>query len=393
MSQHLSWFLEIDSLLSATKKYWQCIAFNQREIPWPELLSSLHALSDKQLEVIEHDQNKIYDFLSPFITELASARKLTIVESKDAKNLSFPFWLTNGIKGNKLKQLESFVAHLSDETLPLLEWCAGKGHLGRMHAACNQTPVQSIEIRDDLVELGAELAKQHRLDIDFYKVDALSSEAEKYVKTDQHAVALHACGGLHQSLMRHAVAKNTHTVSISPCCYHLFQPSANYTAMSHAGKASNVYFSDSDLKLALQETVTSGQRVARLRDIETHWRLAFDCLLDDVLNKTTYLPIPSAKKALFSGEFSDFCLWAAKQKNILLPDNINYAYYLELGAKRKAITKRVELVRHGFRRLIELWLVLDRALFLQDNGYKVSLYTFCDKQVTPRNILIQAHKI
>ncbi|GAM61607.1 hypothetical protein JCM19232_5908 [Vibrio ishigakensis] len=35
-------------------------------------------------------------------------------------------------------------------------------------------------------------------------------------------------------------------------------------------------------------------------------------------------------------------------------------------------------------------MVLDKALFLQEQGYQVELSQFCDKKITPRNILIQA---
>lgn len=62
-----------------------------------------------------------------------------------------------------------------------------------------------------------------------------------------------------------------------------------------------------------------------------------------------------------------------------------------MGMARKKVTDRVELVRHVFRRAIEVWLVLDRALYLQQHGYQVSIKTFCEKQLTPRNILILAN--
>jgi hypothetical protein len=163
--------------------------------------------------------------------------------------------------------------------------------------------------------------------------------------------------------------------------------------MSEVAKSSMLRLTSSDLKLALQETVTSGKRITRLREIETHWRLAFDCLLDDVTDKQGYLSVPSAKKAFFSGEFKDFCLWAADKKGIQLPVEIDYDHYLTLGKKRRQITQRIELVRHGFRRLIELWLVLDRVLYLEQYGYDVSISEFCQKNITPRNILIEATKL
>jgi hypothetical protein len=46
-------------------------------------------------------------------------------------------------------------------------------------------------------------------------------------------------------------------------------------------------------------------------------------------------------------------------------------------------------VRFLFRRPLEIWLALDRALLLQEQGYAVQLGTFCAPHVTPRNLLIQ----
>jgi hypothetical protein len=53
-----------------------------------------------------------------------------------------------------------------------------------------------------------------------------------------------------------------------------------------------------------------------------------------------------------------------------------------------AQVRNLELLRGLFRRPLELWLVLDRALFLQEQGYGVRLGTFCETPLTPRNLLI-----
>jgi hypothetical protein len=45
-----------------------------------------------------------------------------------------------------------------------------------------------------------------------------------------------------------------------------------------------------------------------------------------------------------------------------------------------------------FRRPLELWLNLDRALFLAEQGYFVRLGTFCDTSLTPRNLLLLAER-
>ena len=146
-----------------------------------------------------------------------------------------------------------------------------------------------------------------------------------------------------------------------------------------------------DLKLALQETVTAPSRVDKVRKTEVEWRLGFDALRKSLTGEMHYVSVPSVNKAVFSDSFSSFCLWAAEKKSLHLPEGIDYNKFLEIGKKRKRVTERVELVRHVFRRAIEVWLVLDRALYLQQQGYQVTVSTFCEKQLTPRNILIQAN--
>ena len=158
--------------------------------------------------------------------------------------------------------------------------------------------------------------------------------------------------------------------------------------MSAAAQASSLRLNNSDLKLALQQTVTAPQRVRRVRQKEVLWRLGFDQLVREH-RRSQYTPVPSVGKQIFSGEFQ-VCLWAAREKGLTLPEKCDFTRYLKLAEQRKRMTERIELVRHLFRRAIEVWLVLDRALYLQQHNYQVDLSEFCETEITPRNILIEA---
>lgn len=57
---------------------------------------------------------------------------------------------------------------------------------------------------------------------------------------------------------------------------------------------------------------------------------------------------------------------------------------------RWAKLRRLQLVRHAYRRALELWLVLDLALRLEEANYTVVINQFCDRALTPRNIIINA---
>ena len=60
------------------------------------------------------------------------------------------------------------------------------------------------------------------------------------------------------------------------------------------------------------------------------------------------------------------------------------------GWVRHGEVTRLELARLVFRRPLEVWLALDRTLFLARHGYRVCLAEFCARALTPRNLLISA---
>ena len=382
-------FTALDSLLMNTRSYWQCTAFDFDCLPWPELHDPLPALTDQDVAELDTDQAQLYQFFSPYIPGIEQLSRLASLPVITSSRTDYPFWISNGIKGRKFTQLQDFVGALPANDQPILEWCAGKGHLGRMLAFNGAPSVHSIELQSHLCEQGQKSAQQQGLAMQFSQADVLTDNTQDFFNPQTHAVALHACGALHQTFMHQASAAKVTQISFSPCCYHLFTEN-NYQAMSEQAKRSALNLTHRDLKLALQETVTAPSRVGKVRKTEVEWRLGFDALRKSLTGESAYVSVPSVNKAIFSDSFESFCKWAADKKALKLPKDIDYNKFLLIGQARKKITERVELVRHVFRRAIEVWLVLDRALYLQQQGYNVSVSTFCEKQLTPRNILILA---
>ena len=252
-----------------------------------------------------------------------------------------------------------------------------------------QQPVHSIELNGELCRQGQLLADKHQLSHTFTQLDALTPAATKHLQPAQHAVALHACGELHLQLIKQAGSRRTHQVSISPCCYHLIQD-RYYRPLSKAAKEHPLKLSHHDLRLPLQETVTAPKRLDPLRIQEVSWRLGFDLLQRQVRERDEYLNTPNIPKTLLRGSFKDYCLWVADRKQLSLPVDTDFDHYQRSGEQRYPLIKKIELVRHLYRRPLELWLVLDRALYLQEQGYQVTINEFCDRRLTPRNILINA---
>jgi hypothetical protein len=182
-----------------------------------------------------------------------------------------------------------------------------------------------------------------------------------------------------------------HSLHLSPCCYHL-TTATQYQPFSRAGRGSGLVLSRDDCRLAVQETVTAPRVTARRREKKNAWRLGFDALQRQLRGVDDYLPVPSIPDAVFPGNFADFCGYAASLKALALPAAIDWPHFEQLGWQRQARVSRMELPRHAFRRALELWLALDRALYLAECGYSVTVGTFCDRRLTPRNLMIRASR-
>jgi hypothetical protein len=94
--------------------------------------------------------------------------------------------------------------------------------------------------------------------------------------------------------------------------------------------------------------------------------------------------------ALHDG-FAAFCARLAAHAGVEVPARVDYPRYEALGAARAREVAALDLARLLFRRPLELWLVLDRALFLFEQHYAVELGVFCERRLTPRNLLIRAN--
>lgn len=362
---------------------------------WPALAERVANLSDSDCQQLDDDSGKLAGLLGRELPSLQVFDELTSVlplSSETAQPFTLPEVRATDMPGRKRLQSGAFAAAVQPLGHDVLDWCCGKGHLARTLAPFCDGTVTGFEWSQALVEDGNRLAGKFG-DAVFLRCQDVMAE-ELVMPKAAHGVALHACGDLHRRLMWRVVDGGQSRLSFSPCCYHLTEM-PDYQPMSRraAGLGGALQLRRDDLRLAVQETVTAPQRVRQQTRQISRWRLGFDGLQRFLRGEDAYLPVPSHRAGLISGDFAGFCRWAAMKKGLELPKETDFGYWESHGKRRFQEVRRHELVRHLFRRPLELWLVLDYVLFLQEQGYDVRLGTFCERQLTPRNLLIDAIRV
>ena len=385
-------FQALDAFLIEHQGLWKPRPFTHRHLPWETEHPDLAAwLRQRSLADAETSHNQPHDLAAPapFPQLAAQARHLSAVDQLPTQPLAPARHRLNvDVPGRKWQQIEAFGAALQFAQTPThwLDWCAGKGYLGRRLLQADQA-LTCLEYDPALIAAGQALSDHHGLPVIHRLQDVMADVA---LSREHTPVALHACGDLHVRLLKLASAVGCQQLALAPCCYNRITADT-YQALSNAGRASTLQLSIDDLGLPLSETVTAGKRVRLQRDTSMARRLGFDQLQRELRGCDEYLPAPSLPTSWLDKPFADYCRELARLKGLSTGEQ-EWATLEAYGWSRLAEVRNLELVRGLFRRPLELWLVLDRALFLSETGYKVGVGSFCEPALTPRNLMVLAER-
>jgi hypothetical protein len=382
----------LEALLLAHQGLWRPQPFKEKTPAWcqshPGLTDRLLGLGEADTERLNSDGTALLAWLAadlPALQALASLIELPAIADDPTTTDPEKDRFFRDIPGRKRAQIERYALALGEPFAPLLEWCAGKGHLGRLLARRWPLNVASLEIDADLCVAGMDLARQAGLGDRqrFITADALSDAATRQL-CGHHGLALHACGDLHRALIEGAARQACPAVDVAPCCYYRTRDET-YRPLSGGQLA----LSRDDLRLAVTDTATASPLEQRRSRQAAAWKLGWIELRGAVTGEPyrSFKPVP---QAWMQAGFAGFVQRMARREGLELPDQLDPSPFQAAGGERAARARRLELVRLAFRRAIEVWLVMDMACFLEGHGYKVRVGTFCPASLTPRNLLLSA---
>ena len=380
---------QLDQFLVASQHLWQPHPFKTERPAWcesrPELTRALLDLDEATLAHYASDNEALTSFLSGFLPELSVIPSLTTLPAtKQHHRLATEPRFSAGIPGRKWQQIRSLYCSMEKPQQPITEWCGGKGYLGRLLSEAWQQQVTTLEYNRKLVEAGRALAGEFNVNQQFKHVDVLTGQTGEYL-SNQHTIALHACGDLHRQLISQIIRTNAPGFTLVPCCYHLGRDQA-YTPFN---RKLTLNLSREALRLAVNETVTAHHNEIRKRNQDMAWKLGFQLLRAELVGSSDYHNFRPVPRAWLQEGFHSYCRKLCEREQLMLPNEVDWHGLESRAWKRQYKVMRLQLLRHCFRRVLELWLIMDMAVYLEESGYTVKVETFCDSALTPRNIMIE----
>ncbi|MCP4809210.1 MAG: methyltransferase [Proteobacteria bacterium] len=373
-------FARLGALLASTRHRWGPNPFLDEPLPWrdeaPELAAALDALPIEAIEALELQPGALPDPFGAWLAEAAwEVPMLPRVRLPEAR------W-SRGVKGRKIGMIEAFGAVVNEQlSSELVDWCSGQGHLARALCLWGERTATCVEVQPEMCERGARRLGGHNLR--FVCADVLEADLRAELIAGRSAVALHACGDLTIRLLEQSAELDG--LAFAPCCYHATERAS--PAISAA--AVDLAWEDQHIRLALTGEYVATSYVKRSRRKEQAWRCAFDRLMRAQSGRDVYHPTKSCPRSWLSQPFEGWARQMAEFSGYdLAPfdaDNAEAA-----GWERARLVRARGLVRSIYRPLLELFLAMDRAMWLEERGRVVQLGRFCPPEVTPRNLVIVA---
>ncbi|MFT7128444.1 MAG: hypothetical protein ACI89U_000551, partial [Gammaproteobacteria bacterium] len=192
-------FHRLDSILFDTQSLWRPQPFTTHKLDWcethPHLEYALLALSDDEAGDLHEDSQRRIKWFRQYEPSLCEdLYRFNPEPSLSVSSLAGRRFDHVDIPGRKWTQITAFARALSRDEMPLVDWCAGKGHLSRIVQRSQRQPVHCLEWDADLVASGIALAGRQNLDIHYHHHDVIQVPPAECSGSAMTHIGLHACG-------------------------------------------------------------------------------------------------------------------------------------------------------------------------------------------------------
>lgn len=221
------------------------------------------------------------------------------------------------------------------------------------------------------------------------KISAENKDFLSLLGADTLTVGLHTCGELANHQIKASVEAGIKGMINFGCCYQRLEDLSTQN-ISEFAKSMPERLEQNQFALTL------AARAHRKMDMKDrlfmqkvkHYRYSIHMLLTDHYGLKNVLNLGNSPRKLYDAPFSEYASEQLRRIGLdPLPAKKLDEYY-ENPERQALIWKMLSaaFIRNSFGRLLELYLLLDRVIYLEEKGYKAQLLEFFDEEKSPRNL-------
>lgn len=413
-------YRHISSYLEQTREIWAYEVLEYDPSSWgpsfQQMLEEVSKLShyNKWKVLTQRSSHKSIPLSYQLHRHLNDRQKLTeLPYVPSQKVLKLPSWAFKKVRYKKQHEI-SVLAQVLDDIRNrlgpsrLIDIGGGQGHFARVMAHYFNWATTSIDKDPKLIELGTqrlnkypapkEAAALNLKHINFCgpQEDVDKQDVEVLFPKDCFSLGLHTCGSLAvRHLQTHQYYQTKGMLNFG-CCYGKIQDGKDLN-LSQISDASPIKWSTPALNLAARSHAQLSYAEFCMHERVKSYRYALDLFLKSHFPHEDLPSVGTAPRKSYLAPFTKYARLKFDDLNKnwtpALERELNDFYYSYQTRQQIEFLFSADILRWSFGRLLELGLLLDRALFIsQDIKQKVELAQFFDESISPRNIGLMAYR-
>jgi hypothetical protein len=384
-------------------EYPESLAFYPTE--WIELLDTL---TESELFDVDCKRSVAKLAGTSFEAFMQTIRELTdIAKIPESPEIPLEDWAFNGIKNKKRHEIQKIVPvlkRLRDEVNfdYVVDIGGGVGHLSRVLSHYHQIPSISIDQNIEFQNIGRERLKKYRKldgarDVTFMNLTFGQNENKDELKKifNQHSLSLglHTCGALAHALIKTTIDYKTQGLLNFGCCYYRLKPGSEFPLSQFYKENSLPVLNLYGLTLATRSHAETTLETYQTKKQVKNYRYALHLLLMRHFNNKSFIDVGECPVSTYWQPFHVYALLKLKTLKLehdFSAEDLDRFYNNENLQQELKVMFLCNIIRWQMGRALEVFLQIDRCLYLEENGFKVSLLQYFDEALSPRNIGILA---
>lgn len=321
-----------------------------------------------------------------------------------------PTWATTSVTEKKQHEVQTlaqfFKQHPELKNLQLMDIGGGVGHLARIMGLYYGMNFTTIDQDRKLQETGLKRLNKYphpenpgKIKFVHGVLPTITSQEELAKSESRHlfcehdfSIGLHTCGPLAVSHLKMAIEAQQKGVLNFGCCYYKMCHHQD-THLSEHARSIPLDFTPFGLTLATRGHDEMSWNKYLLKERVKAFRYAIHLYLNEELGVNHIRSVGDSRPREYWGEFGPYA--QAKLAKFDFPSTqsskltaTQLQKYFDSSITQKRIRKMYlqNIIRWRLGRPLELYLLRDRAAYLEENGKKSYVLEFFEEKLSPRNI-------
>jgi SAM-dependent methyltransferase len=275
------------------------------------------------------------------------------------------------------------------EAARVIEVGSGHGHLARDVAEQIEVPVLGLERNAAISAKARNLASSGRLS--FVEVDVLRDGLG--LQEGDCALGLHACGELGDALVV-GVAERARSLVLVGCCLQKQRAEARLSLNGERAGAGETALPKSLLGLSNFTPREQGVEATRAENVAAfERRLALHALLSSAAGPLRFgVEMDGLNRRAAHGELGAMVERAFRLRGLPAPPQQAIDDAQRTANRLHGHIRRLSLPRVLLGRVLEMFVFVDRALYLESAGFTVTIGTAFPKEISARNLTLLARR-